>query len=161
VRSPRPAHQRESSYTSMPDMIPRQDTTLFGLFSTLRLQWQPVIRHSSGHAISLSCLSAGLSGKVMTLIACVFIWDSSRPSCIPVPTISVFFYNNREGPLQECLKRSLSISQIMASGDTCPQGTSNARHVATLAGLKASRTNYTTSNENHKTASGQISAAFT
>ena len=61
----------------------------------------------------------------------------------------------------EYLKRSLFIANIMASGDTCPQGTSNARHVATLAGLKASRTNYTTSNENHKTASGQVSAAFT
>ena len=45
--------------------------------------------------------------------------------------------------------------------DSHPQGTSNARHVATLAGLKAGRTNYTKSNENHKTASGGISAAFT
>jgi hypothetical protein len=33
-------------------------------------------------------------------------------------------------------KRPLSFAHIMASGDTCPQGTSNARHVATLAGLK-------------------------
>jgi hypothetical protein len=73
----------------------------------------------------------------------------------------VFFYINREGPLQALLKRSRSISHIMASGDTCPQGTSNARHVATLAGLKASRTDYSTSSQNHETASGQISAAFT
>jgi len=43
----------------------------------------------------------------------------------------------------------------------CPKGTSSAHYVATLAGLKASRTDYATSNENHKTASGQISAAFT
>jgi hypothetical protein len=61
----------------------------------------------------------------------------------------------------EYVKWSLSITHIMESGDTCPLGTSSAHHVATLAGLKASRTNYTTSNENHKTASGQISAAFT
>jgi hypothetical protein len=36
-------------------------------------------------------------------------------------------------------KRSLFIAYIMASGDTCPQETSNARHVATLAGLKTDR----------------------
>jgi hypothetical protein len=96
------------------------------------MHWQLVIRHSSGHAISLSCLTAGLPGKVMTLVACVFIWGSSRLSCIPNPTISVFFFNNREGLLQECLKRSLSISDIMASGDTCPQGTFTATVVASL-----------------------------
>jgi hypothetical protein len=56
----------------------------------------------------------------MTLVACVFIKGPSRLSCIPNPTISVFFYNNREGPLQALLKPSLSISHIMASGDTCP-----------------------------------------
>jgi hypothetical protein len=119
--------------------LTRQETSPFGPCLTLRLHWQLVIRHSSGHAISLSCLTAGLSGKVMTLVACVFIWGSSRLSCIPNPTISVFFYNNREGRLQALLKPSLSISHIMASGDTCPQGTSNARHVATLAGLQGSR----------------------
>ena len=105
--------------------LTRQETSPFGPCLTLRLHWQLVIRHSSGHAISLSCLTAGLSGKVMTLVACVFIWGSSRLSCIPNPTISVFFYNNREGPLQALLKPSLSISHIMASGDTCPQGNSN------------------------------------
>jgi hypothetical protein len=68
----------------------------------------------------------------MTLVACVFIWGSSRLSCILVPTISVFFYNNREGPLQALLKRSLSISDIMESGDTCPQGTFTATVVANL-----------------------------
>jgi hypothetical protein len=77
----------------------RQETSPLGPCLTLRLHWQLVIRHSSGHAISLSCLTAGLSGKVMTLVACVFIWGSSRLSCIPNPTISVFFYNHREGPL--------------------------------------------------------------
>ena len=50
---------------------------------------------------------------------------------------------------------------ILGYNKKCPQGTSSARHVATLAGLKASTTNHTTSNEDHKTASGQISAAFT
>jgi len=52
--------------------------------------------------------------------------------------------------------------QYCANGNAlrCPQRTSSAHHVATLAGLKASRTDYTTSNENHKTASGQISAAL-
>ena len=106
--------------------LTRQETSPFDPCLTLRLHWQLVIRHSSGHAISLSCLTAGLSGKVMTLVACVFIWGSSRPSCIPNPTISVFFYNNREGRLQERLKRSLSIFHIMTSEDTCPQGTSNS-----------------------------------
>ena len=72
----------------------------------------------------------------MTLVAYVFIWGSSRLSCIPNQTISAFFYNHREGRIQEFLNPSLSISLIMASGDTCPQGTSNARHVATLAGLR-------------------------
>jgi hypothetical protein len=113
--------------------LTRQETSPFGPGLTLRLHWQLVIRHSSsGHAISLSCLTAGLSGKVMTLVACVFIWGSSRLTCIPNPTISVFFYNNREGPLQALLKPSLSIFHIMASGDTCPQGTFNAAVVATL-----------------------------
>jgi hypothetical protein len=53
------------------------------------------------------------------------------------------------------LKRSLSIYHIMASGDTvCPLGTSNARHVATLAGLKTHRKGYTTTGENRKTGPG-------
>jgi hypothetical protein len=130
--------------------LTRQETSPFGPCLTLRLHWQLVIRHSSGHAISLSCLTAGLSGKVMTLVACVFIWGSSRLSCIPNPTISVFFYNNREGPLQALLKPSLSISHVMASGDTCPQGTSNARHVATLAGLRTRPKDYTTTGQTTK-----------
>jgi hypothetical protein len=104
--------------------LTRQETSPFGPCLTLRLHWQLVIRHSSGHAISLSCLTAGLYGKVMTLVACVFIWGSSRLSCIPNPTISAFFYNNGEGPLQALLKPSLSIFHIMVSGDTCPQGSS-------------------------------------
>ena len=79
--------------------LTRQETSPTGPYLTLRLHCRLVIRHSSGHAISLSCLTAGLSGKVMTLVACMFIWGSSRLSCIPNPTISVFFYNNREGPL--------------------------------------------------------------
>jgi hypothetical protein len=74
----------------------------------------------------------------MTLVACVFNWGSSRLFCIPNPTISASFYNNREGPLQAFLKRSLSISHIMASGDTCPQGTLGAAIAATLAGLELS-----------------------
>jgi hypothetical protein len=102
--------------------LTRQETSPFGPCLTSWLHWQLVIRHSSGHAIALSCLTARLSGKVMTLVACVFIWGSTRLSCIPNPTISVFFYNNGEGPLQAFLKPSLSITHIMASGDTCPQG---------------------------------------
>jgi hypothetical protein len=35
----------------------------------------------------------------------------------------------------------------------CPQGISNARHVATLAGLEPSQSNTTTSGENGQTAS--------
>jgi hypothetical protein len=97
-----------------------------------------VIRDSSGHAILQRRLTGGFSGKVMTLVACVFISSSSQSCCIPKHTIPVFFYNNREGPLQGLLNPSLSISHIMKSGDTCPQGTSNARHVATLAGLEPS-----------------------
>jgi hypothetical protein len=112
--------------------LTRQETSPFGPCLTSWLHWQLVIRHSSGHAIALSCLTARLSGKVMTLVACVFIWGSTRLSCIPNPTISVFFYNNGEGPLQAFLKPSLSITHIMASGDTCPQGTFNAAVVATL-----------------------------
>ena len=72
----------------------------------------------------------------------------------------MLFYNNQEGP-PLVQKRSPSIDIVMSDGDICPQGTSNARHVATLAGLKASRTNYTTSSQNHKTASDHIPAAFT
>jgi hypothetical protein len=118
----------------------RQETSPFGPSLTLWLRWQLVIRDSSGHAISLRRQTGGFSGKVMTLIACVFIWGSSWPCCFPKHTISVFFYNNREGPLQTLLKPSLCISHIMVSGDTvCPQGTSSAHHVATLAGLKTCR----------------------
>jgi hypothetical protein len=97
----------------------------------------------------------------MTLVACVFIWGSSWPCWFPNHMISVFFYNNGEGRVQAFLNPSLSMSQIMASGDTCSQGTSNARHVATLAGLKATRADYTTSSENQKTASGNVSVALT
>jgi hypothetical protein len=47
--------------------------------------------------------------------------------------------------------QSLFVDLVAPSRDNrCPQGTSNARHVATLAGLKASRTDYTTSSQNHK-----------
>jgi hypothetical protein len=61
----------------------------------------------------------------------------------------------------EYLKRSLPFAYIMASGDTCPQGTSNARHVATLAGLKTRREDHTTNGQEHKTAADQIPPAFT
>jgi hypothetical protein len=121
------------------------------------LHWQLVIRHSSGHAISLRRLTAGLSGKVMTLVACVFIWGSSRLSCIPNPTISVFFYNNREGPLQALLKPSLSISDIMASGDTCPKGpAARARHVATLELLEPHYPNCTADANGHTAPINQL-----
>jgi hypothetical protein len=36
-------------------------------------------------------------------------------------------------------KQSLSCAYFMASDDKCPQGTSSAHHVATLAGLKTCR----------------------
>ena len=36
-------------------------------------------------------------------------------------------------------KRSISITYLTISGDMCPQGISNAHHVATLAGLEARR----------------------
>ena len=75
-------------------------------------------------------------------------------------SFSAVFGNSKEDPLS-VWQRVLFVARFMVNGDTCPQGTSSAHHVATLAGLKASRTDYTTSNENHKTASGQISAAFT
>jgi hypothetical protein len=52
-------------------------------------------------------------------------------------------------------------SSPYVDGDMSAQGTSNARHVATLAGLKASRANYATSSQNHKTTSDHIPAAFT
>jgi hypothetical protein len=42
----------------------------------------------------------------------------------------------------------------------CPQGTSNARHVATLAGLEGRREDHTTNSKNHKTDSDPIPAAF-
>ena len=79
-------------------------------------------------------------------------------SCFNQPT-SMFFSNNREGPLR-ILERSLSNTHIMENGDMCAQGTSNARHVATLAGLKTCRDDYGTSGTNHKTASDHISPAF-
>jgi hypothetical protein len=54
---------------------------------------------------------------------------------------------------------SLPLSEVTEKN--APKGpAARARHVATLAGLKASGTNYTTSSENHKSASGQVSAAF-
>jgi hypothetical protein len=43
---------------------------------------------------------------------------------------------------------------VAISGDTCPQGTSNAHHVATLAGLKTCRKEYPTIGEKRKTAPG-------
>ena len=42
----------------------------------------------------------------------------------------------------------------------CPRRTSNARHVATLAGLQARRDDYGTTGENHRTASGYIPAPY-
>jgi hypothetical protein len=70
--------------------------------------------------------------------------------------VMVFVQDSRDW---EC--PALASLVAIADRDSHSQGTSNARHVATLAGLKASRTDHTTFNENHKTASGQISAAFT
>jgi len=55
----------------------RQETSRLGPSLTLWLRWQLVIRDSSGHAVSLSCLTGGFSGKVMTLVACVLIRGSS------------------------------------------------------------------------------------
>jgi hypothetical protein len=60
----------------------------------------------------------------------------------------------------ECLKRSLSIAHLMASGDTCPQGTSNAAVVATLAGLQFCKEDHGTSDQSCRAASGKVSKTF-
>ena len=70
----------------------------------------------------------------------------------PDPTISVPF-NQTKRDRFEYLKRSLFVAYVMASGDTCPQGISNARHVATLAGLKTRREDCTATGQEYNTAS--------
>lgn len=57
--------------------------------------------------------------------------------------------------------RLLSIAQIVASVDTCPQGTSNARHVATVAGLKPRGGDYVALGQSRSTASDDIAATLT
>jgi hypothetical protein len=101
--------------------------------------------------MSPGCLARRRTGKWMALVGC----GSSQPFGASNQAISVFFYNNREGPLQALLRRSISISHIMESGDTCPQGTSNARHVATLAGLGVAGDECTTARV-RQTASGEF-----
>jgi hypothetical protein len=58
-------------------------------------------------------------------------------------------------------KQDRFIALIMVGGDTCPLGTSNARHVATLAGLRIRREEYTATGQNHKAVSSHMPAAFT
>jgi hypothetical protein len=104
--------------------------------------------------MSPGCLAGRYAGKGITLVnrssLLLFVALIKRFQC---------FYAIAKRDRFECLKRSLFLAHIMASGDTCPKGIRIS--VATLAGLKASRTDLPTSSENHKVASGQISATFT
>jgi hypothetical protein len=77
------------------------------------------------------CLARGYTGKWATLVN----WGSPQLFAGPIKRFQCVSTMAKRDRF-ECLKRSLSIAHIMASGDTCPQGTSSARHVATLAGLK-------------------------
>jgi hypothetical protein len=94
--------------------------------------------------MSPGCLAGGFSAKRITLVN----WGCSPAVYTPNPMISMCFDNRKEGPPRILEAVPLSLGHIMASGDTCPLGTSNARHVATLAGLKASQPQSTTSHEN-------------
>jgi hypothetical protein len=103
-------------------MLIHQDTSPFGLSLTPGLQWRQVIqvRFGARHVARLSGWQTyrqlGGSGEP---------WFISAVLCFN-QTISVAFYNSKEGPLQvfEAIPL-LSITHIMVSGDTCPQGTSN------------------------------------
>ena len=68
--------------------------------------------------------------------------------------LSALFFNSKEGPLRS-LEAVPLIAHIMASGDTCPQGTSSAHHVATLAGLGVAGDECTTARV-RQTASGEF-----
>jgi hypothetical protein len=67
----------------------------------------------------------------------------------------MLFYNSQEGP-PLVQKWSPSIDIVMSGGDTCLHGTSNARHVAALAGLNTCRKDDYTTGENRKTATGPL-----
>jgi hypothetical protein len=109
-------------------------------YSDIGLQWRLVIQDFFGarHVARLSnwqiCWHVGDSGQCG--FAQMFIDVIQRFQCFSTTTKRGRF---------EYLKRSLSIAHFMANGDTCPQRTSNARHVATLAGLHGSRESPTAS----------------
>jgi hypothetical protein len=90
--------------------------------------------------MSPGCLAGGCESKGIAPVN----WGLPRLFLGPIKRFLCFSMAAKRGRL-EYLKRSLSIAHIMASGDTCPQGTSNAHHVATLAGLLTSPENPTPS----------------
>jgi hypothetical protein len=93
--------------------------------------------------MSPGCLTGRYAGKGITLV------NRSSPLLF-VALIKRFqwFYAIAKRDRFEYLKRSLSIAHFMGSGDTCPKGTSNARHVATLAGLEPFQDQWVTACEN-------------
>jgi hypothetical protein len=92
----RPAARRFGSEVSWQRMLNRQDTTPFGLFSTLQPQWRLVIQDFFGarHVARLSSWQISWqAGNSVHPGPKADVYCSN-------PTISVFFYNSKEGPLQ-------------------------------------------------------------
>jgi hypothetical protein len=83
--------------------------------------------------MSPNCLAGSYASKGITLVN----WDSTQIFVALIQRFHCFSTIARRDHF-EYLKRSLSIAHIMENGDTCTQGTSNARHVATLAELEPS-----------------------
>ncbi len=121
----------EQGELSWPAMLIHQHTSPFRLASTFRFSWRLVIQDFFGarHVARLS------SGQMC--------WQGGDSGPLPFNTdihcsnqaMSVFIYDKKEGPPQTLEAAPLHRPYYRKWRHVCPQGTSSAHHVATLAGL--------------------------
>jgi hypothetical protein len=138
-------------------MDQRPEATVFG-----RLVCSNARASTMGHAPKrirtrgLSSSGQALAGSLPHAMRSRVVWylpGSSLVRVTPDPDAvdgrAVSFHRSPRGTVR------------VRGGQQSLQGTSNARHVATLAGLKTRREDHTTTGQNHKTAPDQIPAAST
>jgi hypothetical protein len=147
----RPTARRFGFEVSWPNVLIRQDPSPFGLCLTLGLQWRLVIQDFFGARNVARLSSCQRASKQETLVNGVLIWGSTQ-TFVGLTKRFQGFSAIAKKDHSKYLKRSFSIADSMASGDTCPQGTSNARYVATLAGLEPSLPHSTTAGEHGQNA---------
>ena len=86
-------------------------------------------------------------GKWVTLVNWVFIWGSPQLFVALIQRFQCVFHNSKEGPLPVLAEVPL-IRPYYGKWRHMPQGTSNARRVATLAGLEPFQDQWVTACEN-------------